>query len=116
MRVQTEEAVMSKLQPAFAALLLLSACGGRDQPGVGNETAEAGANALGTANAAEPVQPGQPVNAVVDPVPPPEAVSHPDGYLPPAPGEDPAPANSSGPERSPPATEDDYMRNGQAGR
>jgi hypothetical protein len=108
---------MSKLQPAFAALLLLSACGGRDQPGVGNETAEAGANALENANPAEPIQPGVPVNAVVDPVPPPDAVSHPDGYLPPAPGEaEPPPANSSGPEKSPPATEDEYMRNKQAGR
>lgn len=107
---------MSKLHPVFAALLLLCACGGRDQPGVGNETAEVGANALETGNASEPVQPGLPGNAVVDPVPPPDAVSHPDGYLPPAPAEDPAPVNSSGPDKSPPATEDEYMRNKQAGR
>lgn len=108
---------MSKLMPAFAALavLLLAACGGRDQTAVANATAETEADALGNASPSEPIQPGPSANAVGDPVPPPDAVSHPDGYLPPAPGEPDPKANSSATETSPPTTEDEYMRNRQAG-
>lgn len=109
---------MSKLEPAFAAalsILLLSACGAA--PGAAeNGAVEAGANATQNAAAPDPLQPGPPDNAAVDPVPPPDAVSHPDGYLPPAPGEPDPKAVSSATETSPPATEDEYMRNKQAGR
>jgi len=102
-------------KPAFAAamlpLLILAACGEREEESAPNGAVEAGANAVEPASPSDPGQPGAP-GAPVDPVPPapPDAVSHPDGYLPPAPGE-PAGANSSGPDA--PATEDQYLRNKQ---
>lgn len=105
---------------AFAALsapLLLSACSSPEAAGAENGTVANAANALENGGAPQPNEPAAPANIAVDPVPPPDAVSHPDGYLPPAPGEpDPAAVNSSGPEGSPPATEDEYMRNRQSGR
>ena len=110
---------MSKLNPAFAALsiLLLSSCGGQEQASVENGAGNAEANAPENASASNPIPPGIPANAVVDPVPPPDAVSHPDGYLPPLPAEgDSTSVNSSGPGASPPATEDEYIRNKQSGR
>lgn len=116
---QSREAAMSKLKPAIAALfvLLLPSCGGEGQAGVDNATGNSGENALDNTAPSHPAGTGEPANAAVEPVPPPDAVSHPDGYLPPAPGEpDPAAANSSGPDSSPPATEDEYLRNRQAGR
>ena len=106
-------------KPAFAAalipVLLLAACGGREEAAAPNGAAEAEANGAAPANPSDPVAPagtGVTVAPVVDPVQPtpPDAVSHPDGYLPPAPGE-PKAANSSGPDA--PATEDQHLRNGQ---
>jgi hypothetical protein len=96
----------------FAALsvLLLSACGGAE-PAAENATVDAEANALENQGAPQPIEPAPPANIAVDPVPPPDSVSHPEGYLPPTPGEaDPGAANSSGP-TSQPATEDQYIRN-----
>jgi uncharacterized lipoprotein len=110
---------MTKLKPAIAALsiVLLSACTGQGQAGVDNTTGNSEGNAPENAAPSHPAGTGEPANAAVEPVPPPDAVSHPNGYLPPAPAEpDPAAANSSAPDSSPPATEDEYMRNRQAGR
>jgi hypothetical protein len=97
------------------ALLLLSACGGQERaPQNQNDAVAAEQNSLGVASPADPAQPGAPSNAATDPAPPPDAVSHPDGYLPPAPAEPgPSSSNSSGTDPSPPATEDEYIRNGQ---
>ena len=109
---------MPKLETAFAAavsVLLLSACGSAAPGAAENRAVEADSNAADNAGTADPVQPGAPVNAADETVPPPDAVSHPDGYLPPAPAE-PATGNSSGPEATPPATEDEYTRNRQSGR
>jgi hypothetical protein len=105
---------MSKI--AFAAalpFLLLAACGGRDQATAPNGAVEA--NGLENSSSSDPVLPGAPANGSADPVPPPDAVSHPDGYLPPARAEA-EPTNASAADPSPPATEDEYIRNGQAGR
>jgi hypothetical protein len=111
---------MSKCAFAFAAalsVLLLSSCGSREQVAVENGAVDAEADALVNASPSDPIQPGMAANAIVDPVPPPDAVSHPGGYLPPAPGgADPTPVNSTGSDPSPPATEDEYIRNKQAGR
>ncbi len=105
------------LKVAFGAALsifLLASCGSRDQASEQNKAVDGGANALETPS--DPAQPST-ANDGAEPVPPPDAVSHPDGFLPPAPGEaDPAAANSSGPAATPPATEDEYMRNRQSGR
>lgn len=104
---------MSTPRSALAAALsclLLASCGGPGPAVVENEARTADGNAADSAVAADPAGPGPDANAVADPLPPPDAVSHPDGYLPPAPAEpDPAPANSSGP--GSPATEDEYIRN-----
>lgn len=102
---------------AFAAALpalLLAACSAPPPAAAENGADNGEAAAAGNAAVPEPVPPGTAVDPA-DPVPPPDAVSHPNGYLPPAPGEA-EPANSSGPETSPPATEDEYMRNKQSGR
>lgn len=106
---------------AFAAslsVLLLAGCGSRDQESAQNGAAAGSeAAALDNAGSADPAQPRAPENGLVDPVPPPDAVSHPDGYLPLAPGEaDPASANAAGSDAPAPATEDEYIRNKQAGR
>jgi hypothetical protein len=110
---------MPKPEAVFAALsmLLLAACGGQERTsGENNVVAAEGAAAENSAPA-DTVQPGAPDNSIAAPVPPPDAVSHPDGYLPPAPDEpDPAGPNASGPAQPPPATEDQYIRNGQTGR
>ena len=102
---------------AAAALpaLLLASCASQDAASVQNETAEAEANALGNASRSNPDRPGAPVNGSDEPVPPPDAVSHPDGYLPPVDTPSENAANSPG-SSDPPATEDEYMRNKQAGR
>ena len=108
---------MSKLEAAIAgalSLLLLSSCGSGAPAAPDNGAAAAEANAAGNGSLAEPAQPGAPANAADEPVPPPDAVSHPDGYLPPAPAEpQSAGTNSAGADDSPPATEDQYIRNGQ---
>ena len=108
---------MSKLEAAIAgalSLLLLSGCGSQVPAAPDNAAAPIEGNALGNESPAAPAQPGAPVNSADDSVPPPDAVSHPDGYLPPAPAEPGTEAaNSSATEKSPPATEDEYIRNGQ---
>jgi hypothetical protein len=98
---------------AGALSLLLAACGSRDPAPAENTAVAPEANAPEASGPSGPAPPGASANGSVDAVPPPDAVSHPDGYLPPAPAEpDPAGANSSGA----PATEDEYLRNRQAGR
>lgn len=108
---------MPKPEAAFAALLLLASCGSPEGVSAENNSVAAEGSAPENASTADPAQPGAPANSVADPVPPPDAVSHPDGYLPPVPDSpDPGTGNSSGPDSSPPATEDEYIRNGQRGR
>lgn len=108
---------MSKPVTAIAgavSLLLLSSCGSREPAAAQNTAAVAEANALENVAPADPAQPGAPTNSMGDPVPPPDAVSHPNGYLPPAPAEpEPPAANSSGTDPGQRATEDEYIRNGQ---
>ena len=104
---------------AFAAvlpLLLLAACAGGEGESAQNGAAAAGTNAGDAAVPAGAAQPDMPAGNGTDPVPPPDAVSHPEGYLPPAPDE-PVTTNASpsDPDRPPPATEDEYIRNRQAG-
>lgn len=113
---------MPKLEATFAgalSILLLSACGGEsaapadaavaaEENGIGNSTG------VDPAPIAAPAAPAAPANSAEETVPPPDAVSHPNGYLPPAPAEPSSPAaNSSDPQSPPPATEDQYIRNGQ---
>ena len=103
---------MPKRHAALAgALLLLAACGGREPAPEDNAAAVPGVDAPETASPSDPAQPNPPADGAADPVPPPDAVSHPDGYLPPAPS-----ADASGPDPSAPATEDEYLRNREAGR
>lgn len=108
---------MPKLEAAIAgalSLLLLSSCGEKAPAAAENGAAPAEANAAASQPAPEPGQTGAPTNSADEAIPPPDAVSHPNGYLPPAPGEpEPAGANSSGTDPSGPATEDQYIRNGQ---
>ncbi len=106
---------MSKLEAAIAgalSLLLLSSCGEKAPAPAQNGAAAAEANAAASQPAPEPGRTGAPINSADEPVPPPDAVSHPNGYLPPAEPE-PAAGNSSGTDPSGPATEDQYIRNGQ---
>lgn len=103
---------------AMLPLLLLAACGSREPAEAGNGAAPAEGSAAqapeapGNSAAADPSRPDAPADGAAEPVPPPDAVSHPNGYLPPAPAEpEPAGSNASGPNS--PATEDEYIRNGQ---
>jgi len=110
---------VSKLNATLAGALfiLLASCGSQDRASENNSVVAPAADAPETASPADPAAPEMPANGGVDPIPPPDAVSHPDGYLPPAPAEPgPASANSSGPDPSSPTTEDEYLRNRQAGR
>jgi hypothetical protein len=108
---------MSKLEAVIAgalSILVLSSCGAREPAAEQNSAVAAEANALESKSPDDSAQPGSPANSLGDTVPPPDAVSHPNGYLPPAPAEpDPPAANSTGADPSPPATEDQYIRNGQ---
>ncbi len=101
---------MSKLEAAIAgalSLLLLSSCGEKAPAPAQNGAAAAEADAAASQPALEPGGTGAPTNSADEPVPPPDAVSHPNGYLPPAPGEpEPAAGNSSATDPSGPATED----------
>ena len=110
---------MPKRNAALAgglSILFLAACGNQVPESSDNAAVAAEPNALEPASPSDPARPDLSVNAV-DPVPPPDAVSHPDGYLPPAPAEPATPAaNGSATGSPPPATEDQYIRNGQAGR
>jgi hypothetical protein len=107
---------MSKRNAAIAgalSALLLASCGGRE---AAENTAAAGTNAIEASAPSDPPSPDPAAdNRAVDTVPPPDAVSHPEGYLPPAPAE-PAPPGANSSDPSPPATEDEYIRNRQAGR
>ena len=108
---------MSKLEAAIAgalSLLLLSSCGSQAPAAADNSAAPAEGNATGNAVSAAPDQPGAPANSADEAIPPPDAVSHPNGYLPPAPAEpEPTSTNSAGTNSPPPATEDQDIRNGQ---
>ncbi|HYE27123.1 MAG TPA: hypothetical protein VEA61_02660 [Allosphingosinicella sp.] len=98
-------------------VLLLAACGRGEPTAADNNVVHAGTKALEDAVASEPGQANGSIEPGADPVPPPDAVSHPDGYLPDA-AEPPAPSapatdNSSASREPPPATEDEHMRNRQ---
>ena len=98
------------------SILLLCSCAAEDPASAQND---AGSEPTHPANAGQfdPAVPGTEAHGVAEPVPPPDAVSHPEGYLPPAPDEAaPTSTNASGPEQPPPTTEDQHLRNGQAGR
>lgn len=100
------------------SLLLLAACGGQGSAGADNDAAVTDSNALENASPVDPLQPPAPAGNAVEAVPPPDAVSHPDGYLPnaadaPQPSE---PAEADPPGSETPATEDEYLRNKQPGR
>lgn len=110
---------MPKLEAAIAgalSLLLLASCGKAPAEAENAGSTAEGNAAVDTEPVPEPVQPGAALGSADEPVPPPDAVSHPNGYLPPAPSEpepEPASTNSAGTDSSPPATEDQYIRNGQ---
>lgn len=110
---------MSKIaSAAIVSILLLVACGSRPETSEQNGSVGYGAeaNALENAGSSNPAEAVAPADGAVEPVPP-DAVSHPNGYLPLGPGEPvPANENSSVSKESPPATEDEYLRNRQAGR
>ncbi|MET1112201.1 MAG: hypothetical protein ABWX67_11805 [Allosphingosinicella sp.] len=111
---------MSKRNSAALAgalsMLLLAACDRSGPAPAENAAAGPEANRLEATSPARPAPPGASANESAGP--PPDAVSHPDGYLPPAPAEpaEPAEANASGADPSAPATEDEYLRNRQTGR
>lgn len=114
---------MLKRKLVFVAALpalLLASCGSQEAATSENLAVAAEANGLDNASLSDPGQPNGSEDPGVDSGPPPDAVSHPEGYLPNA-GDVPPPA---GPEptadsptgsKAPPATEDDYIRNRQAG-
>lgn len=108
---------MSKRKSAALAgalsMLLLAACDTSGPTPAENAAAGPETNGLETSSPAEPAPPVASANETAGR--PPDAVSHPDGYLPPAPAE-PAEANASGADPSAPATEDEYLRNRQTGR
>ena len=99
----------SKTLPAAALLLSLAACGTTEPAAIENEAAAVEANSLEAQNLTDPDGPNAVVdNGTVDPappseaVPPPDAVSHPDGYLPNA-ADVPPPGNSAQTGTPPPA-------------
>ena len=105
---------------AALSVLLLAACASQAPTAAQNEGADAEANMVeGAPPDADPGQPG--INGIVDPVPPPDAVSHPDGYLPnagdaPPSGPEPTAVDQPRSEEPPPATEDEHIhRNKQTG-
>jgi hypothetical protein len=109
---------MSKHKAVFIAALsgvLLAGCGSRAPAAAENETVEAAPNAAESASptGVEPGNVSDPSGA--DPVPPPDAVSHPEGYLPPVSGAEPGVESPPASKEPPPATEDEYMRNRQSG-
>lgn len=113
---------MTMTRIALAAALsglMLAACGSPGAATADNDVAgnEAGAEPVVPENEAVPTpvqgNGAEPVEA--DPVPPPDAVSHPDGYLPNASDQPPPSQSPPGSKEPPPATEDQYLRNRQAG-
>ncbi len=107
---------MPKLEGIIAGvlcLLLLPSCGSPETAAAENAVA-AEANGRENALRADPAPPGVSADGTDGSIPPPDAVSHPDGFLPPAPAEpEPTTSNSSDPGISQRSTEDEYIRNGQ---
>ena len=98
------------------SLLLLCGCGSGERAPAPENGVKAAAGGTDNAGLSDPIEPGISANAVADPAPPPDAVSHPGGYLPLGPPEgNAAAANATSPDPSPPSTEDEYLRN-RAGR
>lgn len=107
---------MARTQIALVGALslgLLASCGGQVSASSENDASVAETNALENAGPIDPGELSAPAGNEAETVPPPDAVSHPDGYLPPVdtPAE-PAEADPPG-AKAPPATEDEYMRNRQ---
>lgn len=111
---------MSKCRVAFAAglsAIWLASCGIQEQEPTDNRVAAVGVNVVENVGVSDSEQPGTSVDGSAERIPPPDAVSHPDGYLPLGPGEpEPTTVNSSDTNASPPATEDEYIRNKQEAR
>lgn len=107
---------MARTQIAlFSALSLglLASCGGQVPARSENDASAAETDALENAVPADPLQPPAAADNEAGTVPPPDAVSHPDGYLPLGnTSAGPAEADPPG-AKPPPATEDEYMRNRQ---
>ena len=101
--------------------MLLAGCGSRGSAAAENEAAIAETNALENVSASEPGQVNGSAEPEAESFPPPDAVSHPNGFLPnasdlpPTPAPEGAAASPPGSEERPPATEDEYIRNRQAG-
>jgi hypothetical protein len=95
--------------------LWLAGCGSRGSPTAENAAALAETNALDEAGASGPGPGNGSAEPAAESFPPPDAVSHPDGFLPY--GEDAPAPNAAEPSTAnpPPATEDEYIRNRQAG-
>lgn len=115
---------MPNLKLVFALALsglLLASCGGREPAATENNAAQAEADTLEKVGQSDPGQAEGSDQPGADSVRPPDAVSHPDGYLPnagdvpPPSAPEPAIDNPPGSKEPPPATEDEYIRNRQAG-
>ena len=92
---------------------LLASCSGQVSASSENDASVAENGTIDNAAAADPLQPPAPAGNEGEAVPPPDAVSHPDGYLPPV-NTSAGPAEADPPDaKSPAATEDEYMRNRQ---
>ena len=105
---------MPKRKLVFAAALsalLSSSCGRPEAAPADNRAADAEANRIGNASPHDLEQPNASDDPSVDSDRPPDAVSHPDGYLPNA-----VDVPEPGSKEPPPATEDEHLRNGQTGR
>jgi hypothetical protein len=107
--------VMPKPGNVLAALgaVMLAACGARERAAADNGGVEAEAAAPSNAAAPADLKPSEAeVDRVVEPVhsTPPDAVSNPEGYLPPPPDPEPTGSNASSADKKPPATEDEHMR------
>jgi hypothetical protein len=101
--------------------LLLASCGSRPPAVAENEATQIGPDAPGSASPSQPDHGNRADPAGVQSIPPPDAVSHPEGYLPDPDGPPPPsarePATDSPPasKEPPPATEDEFIRNRQSG-
>ena len=105
---------MQKRKLVFAAALsalLLPSCASPETAPAENRAADAEANRIENASPPDLEHPNVSDDPGVDSDRPPDAVSHPDGYLPNA-----ADVPEPGSKEPPPATEDEHIRNGQAGR
>ena len=109
----------AKFAFAFSILLLLAGCGGQEEATTENEAAPSETNAVDNETLSDPRDVNRSQAPGDEPVPPPDAVSHPDGYLPNAadgpPSSGAEPPDPPGAKAPPPATEDEYIRNRQAG-